>query len=389
MSHPSLYTDALPEAKFFCLLSKQLRICGYPDFGFKDLASPHPKRFRRQLSALINFLKYREDMAHLRLQAYDEREELFAALDEVTLQHISLKDQFDNARLVNDGHITLRTKAEMRCKEMEGIIAQQNKIQVSLRQETYLLKKTANVLQDEVANMELALREVKATERTLRKEVVSSPDQIKINLADASSRLNEVKRLIVERVNEKAVVQKRIDNTNTALDGGSEKEEDGGNMTRIFHTMDTLDMSVQDYEIANEDMENANLMYRTMEEDKSRMLSEMTNQQTKLEMIEKQKVDLTTQLSNMLLVVQDELGSATTKLTTVESERVDGMKKIDGCVERNTKLESMIHTDMERSEAYIVQLVTSFYKFEESHLTSDKELHSSLSSPRGVDNLFF
>ena len=72
LSHPDLYNDALPEAKFFCLLSKQLRTCGYHEFGFKDLAAPQAKRFRRQLSALINFLKYREDMGHLEMQALDE-----------------------------------------------------------------------------------------------------------------------------------------------------------------------------------------------------------------------------------------------------------------------------------------------------------------------------
>ncbi len=72
MSHPDLFADALPEAKFFCLLSKQLRICGYHEFGFRDLAAPQAKRLRRQLSALINFLKYREDMGHLEVQALDE-----------------------------------------------------------------------------------------------------------------------------------------------------------------------------------------------------------------------------------------------------------------------------------------------------------------------------
>jgi kinetochore protein Nuf2 len=359
------------------------------------LACPQPKRFRRQLSALINFLKYREDMAYLKLQAYDEREELFAALDEVTDQHMSLKDQLDTVRCVNEEQHALRTEAEMECKEMENEIAQQNKIQVSLRQETYLLKKTANGLQEEVANMELALREVKAEERILRKEVVSSPDQIKITLADATSRLNEVKRRIVDRVNDKALVQKRIDNTNIALDGGGggDKETELGSggssssMTHILHTMDTLDMSVQDYEIVKEDMENANQMVTTIEEDKSRILVEMTNQQTKLDLIEKEKVDTSTQLTNTLRTVQDELTTATTKLNSVESELVVGMKKIDTCVERNTKLETMIHREKERCEASIAQHVSSFYKFEESYLMSEEKLHSSLPSPRGVDDV--
>jgi hypothetical protein len=79
LSHPVIYDDALPEAKFYCLLSKQLRICGYREFGFRDLACPHPKRLRRQLSALINFLKYREDMGHLEMQALDEVSLLVAA----------------------------------------------------------------------------------------------------------------------------------------------------------------------------------------------------------------------------------------------------------------------------------------------------------------------
>ena len=370
-----------------------MRTCGYPDFGFKDLAMPTPKRLRRQLSALINFLKYREDMAHLKYQACDEREELYAALDEVTMQHMSIEGRLVDARSVHLERVNLRAEAEIECKEMECEIAQQNKIQVSLRQETYMLKKAANALQDEVANMELALREVKAEERILRKEVVSSPDQIRIDLADASSRLHEVKRRIVERVNDKALVQKRIDNANIALDdgGGKEKESGGGSssssMTRILHTLDTLDMSVQDYEMAREDMENANHTLAAMEVDKGRILSERVHQQTKLDMIEKQKVDSLTQLGNTLRAVQNELTTATTKLGAVESELVDGMKKIDVCVERNTKLETMIHAEKERSEANIVQLVTSFHKFEESYLTKEEKLHSSLASPRGVDDV--
>jgi uncharacterized protein (DUF3084 family) len=151
--------------------------------------------------------------------------------------------------------------------------------------------------------------------------------------------------------------------------------------------MDTLDMSVQDYEIVKEDMENANQMITTIEEDKSRILSEMTNQQSKLDLIEKEKVDISTQLSNTLHAVQDELTTATTKLNAVECELVVGMKKIDACVERNTKFETMIHREKERSEASIAQHVSSFYKFEESYLMSEEKLHSSLVSPRGVDDV--
>lgn len=49
-----------------------LRICGYYEFGFRDLQAPNGRRFKRQLSALINFMKYREDMGHLLETALDE-----------------------------------------------------------------------------------------------------------------------------------------------------------------------------------------------------------------------------------------------------------------------------------------------------------------------------
>jgi hypothetical protein len=71
-NYPELYIDALPEIKFFILLTKLMTICGNTDFGFKDLQLPQSKRFKLQLSAVINFLKFKEDMQHLVEQGQDE-----------------------------------------------------------------------------------------------------------------------------------------------------------------------------------------------------------------------------------------------------------------------------------------------------------------------------
>lgn len=71
-AHPTLYKDALVETKFFCLLQKLFRICGYDEFGLRDLAAPTGRRLRKQLSALINYMKYREDMKHLLDTVLDE-----------------------------------------------------------------------------------------------------------------------------------------------------------------------------------------------------------------------------------------------------------------------------------------------------------------------------
>jgi len=48
----------------------------------------------------------------------NKREELFAALDEVTENHMTLKDRLDEARAFNRARVMEREEAEAECKEV-------------------------------------------------------------------------------------------------------------------------------------------------------------------------------------------------------------------------------------------------------------------------------
>jgi len=109
-----------------------------------------------------------------------------------------------------------REDAKAECKEMEAEMAQQNKIQSSIRQETNHLKKSANELKDQIANLSIALRELQAEERQLSKEVVDSPDRIKVDLAEAIDKLEEVKKEILKRQDERDGVQRQLEHTTYA-----------------------------------------------------------------------------------------------------------------------------------------------------------------------------
>jgi hypothetical protein len=156
---------------------------------------------------------------------------------------------------------------------MEAEIAQQNKIQASIRQETYLLKKSANELQDQIANLSIALRELKAEERRLSKEVVHSPDRIRSDLVEATRRLEGVRRSISETQAERVNVQKRAEHASIA-------EEVAGHITTVMEGMET---AVQDYEMAVEDLENAQSTLERMERDKERTMEEKESQERKLD----------------------------------------------------------------------------------------------------------
>ena len=149
---------------------------------------------------------------------------------------------------------------------MEGEIAQQNKIQASIRQETYRLKKSANELQDQIANISIALRELKAEERKLNKEVVHSPDRVRMDLADATRKLERTRRDVSNAQSERTLYQRRIDHASVAEEG----------VGRISTIMEGMDVAMQDFEMAVEDMERARDTSKKMEEDEERAMEERT-----------------------------------------------------------------------------------------------------------------
>ena len=306
-----------------------------------------------------------------------QREELFAALDEVTENHMTLKGQLDEARAINRERVMEREEAEEECKEvsymyfptivtrdaarvsessttmralrrsearkcnidpshpslpspppsiaqMEAEIAQQNKIQASIRQETYLLKKSANELQDQIANLSIALRELKAEERRLSKEVVHTPDRIRSDLAEATRRLECVRRSISDAQAERASVQKRAEHASMAEDVAG----------RIAAVMEGMDTAVQDYEMAAEDLENAQSTLERMERDMEGKMEEKESQERKLDAAGKlstvsmcyfpmnriESPQLTHSLSCLYYATNDAHSTSAMHLTTVRRE---------------------------------------------------------------------
>lgn len=141
---------------------------------------------------------------------------------------------------------SLNTHSPPTKTQMEAEIAQQNKIQASIRQETYLLKKSANELKDQIANLSIALRELQAEERQLSKEIVHSPDRIKVDLANATQTLEKVKKSILETQRERDTVQTQITNTTLAEEA----------LKRIMIVMEEMGTRVHEYELVVEDLED-------------------------------------------------------------------------------------------------------------------------------------
>ncbi|KAL6769843.1 hypothetical protein ACKKBG_A32585 [Auxenochlorella protothecoides x Auxenochlorella symbiontica] len=177
LEFPELHDESIPALAFITHLGKLLVASGIKDFSLRDLHKPDGQRLRRNLSAIINFAKFREEklIAYAELQdhfqslvmARDEAEganaDLHAALDE--LRRTAAHEQPDVERLTAAAEAVYSENAAL------------NRQQAALSSEVKALKQGANALTDEAAGLRLRLASARGEEELLRGQVVQSPQK--------------------------------------------------------------------------------------------------------------------------------------------------------------------------------------------------------------------
>lgn len=83
VDHRELYEESLSWILFYREVSVLLHACQAYDFGAHDILRPQSKRFRRHLSALINFYRFREERSREFDQFSDETDALIQKRNEL------------------------------------------------------------------------------------------------------------------------------------------------------------------------------------------------------------------------------------------------------------------------------------------------------------------
>ncbi len=223
LPHPELHDESFSNLKFFQTCQKFMTICGNSEnFGFVDLGAPTKARFRRQLSAAINYLKYREDRLVLYAELHDNREELIAGLAEADQEKTKMNEMISQAKAEADSRWDEGKKIDVDCSEMEREIAEQNQLQKRLRGESEKLKKHLAILKDEIATADLKLQEKEAEERKLLPKVVDSPVELQAKLAELNVALSQEQRNAKDAEVEAKLMDTRIKNVSRAQNNVSE-----------------------------------------------------------------------------------------------------------------------------------------------------------------------
>lgn len=199
LSNKDLYDEAISGLSFARAIQKLMAAVGAHDFNMKDVHKPEVKRTIRNLSALINFLKFREEKV-------DRYEELSARSEGLLEQRQNMAAE--NADLQQQLQELAAKKAEESPQlhdiqiESEGLVKEisaLNKQQASLNNEIKELKSESNRCCETLADDRMLLLGAQAECEKLKSQIVRSPEKIKKQLADVSGAVSAEREIVTEK----------------------------------------------------------------------------------------------------------------------------------------------------------------------------------------------
>lgn len=190
LAYPELHEDSVNLLHFLRACQTLFRDAQYHDFGLRDLLFPDRGRFHWQLSALINFAKFRQT----RLAVF---EAVASNADELVEQHRQLEDEVNDLESqISEIQDTRAEEEPALAKEKQAVagltaeLSELHKQQLSLTDDTRDLKNSLSVKNDNVSAAKLKLMSDKQEVSKLSAQVVSSPERVKSEIAEMSRRLD-------------------------------------------------------------------------------------------------------------------------------------------------------------------------------------------------------
>ncbi|KAN0061916.1 kinetochore-associated Ndc80 complex subunit nuf2 [Thecaphora frezii] len=189
--YKEMYEDGLQFLMLFREVRQMMAAATITDFHLQDMTRPNPKRFKRQMSALVNFYRFRSD----RINEFDE---LVANSEDLEAKRIELEDEIDRHRSDLDRIKLQRQMDEPKVKALKDSNAQitdqllqARKVQKKLIEEVDILKsEREQLIAKQQGLMEEKLR-ISEKLTYLKARVVSSPKKMKSNVTELVEKVNQ------------------------------------------------------------------------------------------------------------------------------------------------------------------------------------------------------
>eukprot|EP00850_Spirogloea_muscicola_P000885 SM000003S11130 [mRNA] locus=s3:1138193:1140561:+ [translate_table: standard] len=211
LEFPELHEESIACLAFNRAVTKLMYVAGVEDFTLRDLYKPEANRTMRNLAAIINFARFREE----RLDRYQELQsksdallEKKQALEEANMQLAAELKQMEVARAAEEPAVAA---LEAETQDLVSQIAGLNKHQAQLAAEVRTLKQTATELSDKVANEKFLLLNARQEAVRLKAEIVESPEKLQRTLDELSSSVERERAAVGDAERRARDLQSKLD----------------------------------------------------------------------------------------------------------------------------------------------------------------------------------
>ena len=247
LSFPELHERSVPEIAYWRTINKLMSSAQVPDFSFlMDCVKPVGERFVRNLSAIINFAKFREE----RVQSYTEMtastEEILEQKQSLIAEQEQLKKKIEQlkAQQVQDNEQAVVLEAEN--DELSRDINELNQKQSKMKYDSGKVKEQNKTVQGHIQATKFKILAAREEADQIRSQIINSPEKIKGQL--------KVMEMKVERL------QKESDGQTNALNDAEgqllQTNKFKKEMERIMSIMEQVEVSINDFKAARSERQS-------------------------------------------------------------------------------------------------------------------------------------
>jgi kinetochore protein Nuf2 len=362
VAYPEIHDD-FTDMLFFQELRQCMTTCGIYDFSWKDLHHPVSKRFRCQLSAIINMAKFREEQLKVYGELNEPRAQLLLTLDEIHKEHEQLSEQLGHIQVESNDKMEEMDHVVRECNDLESEIARSNKMQAAKREEAAALKREANDMKDGLASATWALQETQAEEERLMGQVVGSPERRTQELAKKKERLEKEKR-------ETRQMQENLDQNKTKLVHLNQSIKD------VQDTMSLQQQVLEEaekYEKAMAQVHETDKEVEANEEKTLEICDKSEEAERGLMRVEEKLSHLRRQGKMKMDAAHDRLDISKEQLLLVEKERREGMARVDAGESEVRALEAQMKAEQEKTDKEISELMQEYKERERAFMMRNEK----------------
>jgi kinetochore protein Nuf2 len=194
LTYPELHEESIPHLNFLRAVLRMMDICEIHDFSLRDLSAPSSARLNKQLSGIINFVKFREEKLLLLADLSTTREDSLHRLAQSREKHETGSTRLALLREQTRDEATTLAGLEHDCQALSETVASLQREDQALENELLQVQDDNTSLEEQIASALAQADDLVAVQRRLAAQVVTSPEKFRKQILEVGQALQHEQR---------------------------------------------------------------------------------------------------------------------------------------------------------------------------------------------------